>query len=250
MYTALPFILRDTEMSTYLELTNKLIERINEVTLETADFGDAPGIHAFAKQAINDAIREINNEEFQWPFNVQTLTEVLVADGTQLYSLPSGFKAVDMHTFYLIKDTALDVAGRPLPHKLYDEWNRWYRASDEEIIANISNTTSVPEFVFKTQDDKFGVTPPPSKAYTVKATYWAPPADLSDSTDTTTIPTRFEYLIIEGAMEKMNLFKDNLELARANRSVFLKGIKNMRSQIINVYQHVYDLRTSHGMGYR
>jgi hypothetical protein len=39
------------------------------------------------------------------------------------------------------------------------------------------------------------------------------------------------------------MFGENLEASNIARDDFLRGIKNMRTQLINSYEHMFDLRT-------
>ena len=54
---------------TYLTLTNKVLARLNEVELTSSTFTSARGIQTQAKTAINEAVRYINQREFNYPFN-------------------------------------------------------------------------------------------------------------------------------------------------------------------------------------
>jgi len=47
---------------TYLTLTNKVIARLNEVELTSANFTSARGIQVQCQNAVNEAIRYINQE--------------------------------------------------------------------------------------------------------------------------------------------------------------------------------------------
>ena len=55
--------------STYIDLTNALLRRLNEVEIEVADFADVRGVQALAKDAVRASIAKINAAEFEWPFN-------------------------------------------------------------------------------------------------------------------------------------------------------------------------------------
>jgi len=75
---------------------------MNEVNLTTANFlTGARGIQVQAKDAINSAVRDINQDEFQWPFNHSTNTQVL-SPGKVRYASPSSFKYVDYETFRIL----------------------------------------------------------------------------------------------------------------------------------------------------
>ena len=47
---------------TYLTLTNKVLARLNEVELTSSTFTSARGIQTQAKNAVNEAIRYINQK--------------------------------------------------------------------------------------------------------------------------------------------------------------------------------------------
>jgi hypothetical protein len=62
-------------MATYITLVNDLLRRLNEVTINTADFDTVRNIQAIAKDAINSSIREILQEAQEWPFAIVTNTQ-------------------------------------------------------------------------------------------------------------------------------------------------------------------------------
>ena len=49
---------------TFLSLTNKTLARLNEVQLTSSSFVNARGIQVQAQNAVNEAIRYINQREF------------------------------------------------------------------------------------------------------------------------------------------------------------------------------------------
>ena len=63
---------------TFLTLTNDVITRMNEVTLTSANFTDARGVQVQCKNAVNEAIRHINQKEFGYPFNHASNSSTLV----------------------------------------------------------------------------------------------------------------------------------------------------------------------------
>ena len=83
---------------TYLTLTNKVLARLNEVELTSSTFSSARGIQTQVKTAINEAVRYINQREFNYPFNHATESKTLTA-GVVRYALPTSTKVVDYNTF-------------------------------------------------------------------------------------------------------------------------------------------------------
>ena len=55
--------------NSFLTYTNDVLAKLNEVQLTSTDFSDARGIQIQAKNAVNQAIRYINQREFNYPFN-------------------------------------------------------------------------------------------------------------------------------------------------------------------------------------
>ena len=89
--------------STFLQLCNKTIRRLNEVEIAADDFGSVRGIQALVKDAVKDSIARINQAEFEWPFNAAEHTQLLVAGQTE-YSWPAFFKISDYNSFQILKN--------------------------------------------------------------------------------------------------------------------------------------------------
>jgi hypothetical protein len=215
--------------STYLQLTNKLLRRLNEVEIDTADFTGARNVQALAKDAVNASIREIISYVQQWPF-LLTVEEQTLTAGTQEYSFPSDMHVVDWDSFFLKKDAAIDTNAKELNVISYDEYQSRHRASDANMV---STSYAQPERIYRTQQSKFGVSPPPDKAYTVQYTYFSFPTDLSTATDTTIIPPRFEHVLIEGAMVFMMRFRSNDSAVAYHLKKFQEGLEFMRRVLLD-----------------
>ena len=87
----------------YLDLTNEVLARFNEVALTSSNFVNSRGFQTQCKNAVNDAINYVNTREYGWPYNHATQTETLVA-GTTRYAIPATANHVDYDTFRIIKD--------------------------------------------------------------------------------------------------------------------------------------------------
>ena len=55
--------------TTYLDLTNKVLRKLNQVELTSTNFASARGLHAEAKDAVLESVQRINFQKFEWPFN-------------------------------------------------------------------------------------------------------------------------------------------------------------------------------------
>jgi len=131
---------------TFLSLTNDVITRMNEVTLTSATFTNARGVQVQCKNAVNEAIRFINQREFGYSFNHASNSSTLTA-GVVRYSLPTSTKSVDYSTARIKKDTALSATGNNLTILNYNEYVQKEYANQEDDIAsttlNGSHSSSV-----------------------------------------------------------------------------------------------------------
>ena len=72
--------------STYIDLCNKTLRRLNEVEIPVSDFLTVRGVQALVKDAVKAAIAKVNQAEYEWPFNAAEFTQVLSV-GQSEYSL-------------------------------------------------------------------------------------------------------------------------------------------------------------------
>lgn len=218
----------------FLGLVNDVNRRLNEVELTTANFATANGFYASAKEAVNSAIRQINYEQFEWPFNHHTL-EVTLTEATTRYAFPSTTKTVDMDTFRIKASTALNSETSRLSILSYEEYLDKF--IDQEYNSTSSNI-GLPRYVFRTPDMKFGLVPAPDKAYTVVYEYYSLPIDLVEATEVPVIPEQFRSVITDGAMYYAYLFRGNSQDATITLEKFKKGIEQMRTIYINRTDYV------------
>ena len=127
----------------YLDITNEVIARMNEVVLTAANFTTARGFQIQCKNAVNDAINYVNQREFGWPFTHVTQTETLVAGQTR-YTAPTNTQSIDYDTFRISRDETLAVAGNTLRIIDYKEYTQKY--INQETTTNVG---SVPKFVLE-----------------------------------------------------------------------------------------------------
>lgn len=217
----------------YLSLTNEVLNRLNEVELTESNFDEAMGFQKAVKGHVNTAIRRINQQQYEWPFNHVQVRQDL-CPGVQLYDLPFDCKTVDWESFYILPGEK-EGAVR-LRQLRYDEWMSLYRSSDEAALRD--GTGGKPSRVFRTQSMQFGVTPPPDAAYTVSYEYWRVPGDMIYAEDVTTIPEQFRWVIIEGALAESYKFRDNVEMSSMADAAFQQGLKDMRKLLVNHYDYV------------
>ena len=302
-------------MASFLSLTNSVLARLNEVQLTSSNFSNGRGIQIQAQNAVNEAIRYINQREFQYPFNHTTKSQTL-SPGTVRYSIPTDAKHVDYNTARIVKDSDIGSSGANLRILQYNEYvNKEYITQEDEIVtttlaealdaseteidltsstgfdsagtifieneeitytgistntltgctrgansttaATHDNGTSVaqfdngavPRFIVRTLDNNFLLFPFPNRAYTLKYDYFAFPTDLSGQSDTTTIPARFDPVIIDGATAYVYQYRGETTQYQLNFSRFEQGIKNMQSLLVNKYEYVRSTMIQQPTGY-
>jgi len=224
--------------STYVNLCNQVLRRLNEVEIVDADFGSVRGVQALVKDAIIAAVAKLSQSEYEWPFNAASHTQVLTA-GTTEYSWPSSFKAVDWNSFQIQEDTVLGASFKALKFIERDEWYKNQRDIDYRAGAA---GRGIPDFVFPSHGSGYGVTQSPNAAYTVVFKYYLDFTSLSAFDDVSRIPTSFDSILVDGALYHMYLFKDNVESAQAAFLNFEQGIKSLQSIYINNYASITDTR--------
>ena len=115
-------------------------------------------------------------------------------------------------------------------------------------VAQFDNG-AVPRFIVRTLDNNFLLFPFPNRAYTLKFDYFAFPTDLSAHGDTTTIPARFDPVIIDGATAFVYQYRGETTQYQLNFSRFEQGIKNMQSLLVNKYEYVRSTMIQQPSGY-
>lgn len=224
--------------STYLDLCNKVLRRLNEVEIAADDFLNVRGIQALVKDAVKAAVAKINQAEFEWPFNAAEHTQTLVAGQTE-YTWPDYFKVSDWNSFQIQKDDSLNVSYSTLRLIDRDVWYKSHRDADYEAG---SAGRGVPSLVFQSHGNGFGVSPSPDAAYRVRFRYYLNYSDITNYNDVTRIPESFDTVIVDGALYHLYMFKDNIESAQAAYMSFQEGIKDLQTLYINNYEYIRDTR--------
>jgi hypothetical protein len=218
----------------YLSLTNEVCRRLNETELTSANFATANGFYSQVKDAINAAIRDINQKHFSWPFNHNT-DDITLTAGELRYPLPENAKYTDFDTVRILRNASLDLnEARRLKQMSYDEYVDRY--IDQEGETDTTKGT-IPEYIVRSQDGDLIVAPMPDKAYTIEYEFFMIPADLDTYDDVPTIPFRFKHVVVDGAMYHSYMFRDNLESATLSLRKFEDGLKQMRTLLVN--ENVY-----------
>jgi hypothetical protein len=221
------FVTVGINMATYINLVNELLRRLNEVEINLEDFPSTKNVQSLAKDSINSSVREILQEAQEWPFTLVTYEQTL-AVGTKTYDFPSDYSKADWETFYLTN--AQSAHPTQLPSISYESY-----ISDRRSLDDVAGTDGYekPNVIYKTQEDKFGVSPVPDNTYVIEYRYWKVPADLVLSTDVCIIPDRFKHVVLDGAMMYLMHFRSNEQSAQLHEAKFRTGIKSMRRLIVD-----------------
>ena len=227
----------------YLDITNEVLARFNEVELTSSNFTSSRGFQTQCKNAVNDSINYIFQREFGWPFSHELQTQTLIASTTR-YTIGTTVYHVDYETFRISKDNTLGVSGVSLRRLDYKEYVDKY--IDQESTSDVGG---VPLFVFRTPDNNYGLFPYPDKAYSLKFDAYIKPTPLSAATDAPTIPEQFRQVIVDGATAYGYQYRGEAQQYGINFSRFEDGIKHMQSLFINRFNYVRSLYIPHSQRY-
>ena len=227
----------------YLGLTNEVLARMNEVVLTATNFTAARGYQIQCQNAVNDAINYINQREYGWPFSHATQSETLVASQTR-YTVPTGTQHVDYETFRISKDNTLGVDATTLRVLDYKEYVDKYIGQETS-----SGVGGVPNFVFRTPDNNYGLYPYPDKAYVLKYEYYSRPTALAAATDVPAVPEQFRQVIADGATAYAYQYRGEAQQYGLNFTRFEEGIKHMQSILLNRTDYVRSTYLPHSQRY-
>jgi len=211
---------------TYLELCNAVLRELNEV--EITNVTSTRGIQTAVADFVNKAQRDIINSEVEWPFTVQNESDTTV-DGQRLYDFESDAKTLKWSTF-TVQETA-SLPEKRLSYISYDEYLDLYHESDTNPDGSAEG---LPEYVYHTPDNKYGLSPTPDKStYTIRYAYYATNADLAVNADTPVVPDRFHDVIINRAKYYAYLLRSDPQAAQFADRDYVAGLRRMRVELIN-----------------
>ena len=109
--------------------------------------------------------------------------------------------------------------------------------SDATQVAQFEEG-GVPRYVVRSPDNGYLLQPYPNKSYTVKFDYYTFPTDLSAQDDTTSIPARFDAVIVDGATAFVYQYRGETAQYQLNFARFEQGIKNMQTLLVNKFEYI------------
>lgn len=229
--------------STFLVLTNKLLRRLNEVELTSSDFASAKNTQAAAKDCIVTAVSEINSSQYQWPWVNSTKTQA-IATGDHEYTFTDTSVVPDWTTFTLTR-----TATNPpytLKYLTAEEYYQYYRQVDIEASdINTGVGSGMPRFIYPIPGG-FGISPIPDTNYTITYDCTNNPVDLAAYDDVCSIPTVWDYVILNIALKHYYMYKDNVEAAGFWVNESNKTFGKMVNSLVNRQDYVWSTVVNHG----
>jgi hypothetical protein len=245
---------------TFLDLTNEIIDEVNEVRLTAANFADARNIQRFAKTCINRAYRDMHIDEYKWPWTAdtslndylgnQTITTVA---GQRWYLAKTGssdentdFADIDRESFTLTEEGA---SGATTPYQINNlkvmsvtDWKRWYAVSEKRDDTG-EQVYGIPQRVIMNPDNRYiGLSPIPDKEYKVYFYAWNQITELDTYDDTIIVPDRFAHVLLAKARYHLWKFKENESKASAAEKEFKHGLRRMKEAVAPFPEYMTDDR--------
>ena len=135
-----------------------------------------------------------------------------------------------------------NIRPKRLPFVSYDDWvNRF----SERDLTNLSSVYGEPEFVYKTQSGKLGLTPIPDKSdYRVTFEYWKEHTELSSHGDEPDLDDRYADLIVSRASYYTYNLRSDPEHANIANQEYKSGLKKIKNDLVIKPEYVRDLRVN------
>lgn len=218
----------------FLSIVNEICRKLNEVELTSSNFANASGFYAAVKDSVNNAIRDINQNHFEWPFNHDTVDETLSV-GLSRYPIPPNVSTVDFDSFRVKQNDTFGNSTHWLKPLTYDDYLKKY--IDQEYTSDAS-ARGVPRHVVQTPSNEFIVVPAPDQEYEIAYDTYLVGVDLINYDDVPYVPERFKHVIVDGGMYHAYMFRGNEQSATISKNKFEDGMKNMRVILINRFNYV------------
>ena len=135
-----------------------------------------------------------------------------------------------------------DIPVKKLTYISYDDWNTNFLTTD---LANSESHLGVPEYVYPTQDKKFGLSPVPDQSnYEIQYEYWKVHTDLSAHGDTMDLDDRFKDVIITKAKYYAYVLRSDPQAAAMSVKEYDNQLQQLRSEYINTKTYMRDTRVN------
>ena len=135
-----------------------------------------------------------------------------------------------------------NIGVKKLKYITYDDWQNRYLETD---LSNTSSSQGTPDYVYHTQDKKFGLSPVPNQdTYTIQYEYWQVHTDLSAHGDTMDLDDRFKDVIITKAKYYAYVLRSDPQAAAMSVKEYDNQLQELRSEYINTKTYMRDTRVN------
>jgi hypothetical protein len=224
---------------TFLDLVRRFAQEVGAVKDPVATIPTIQNVTGEVKRFadwIATAWRDIQNIHTDWRF-LRRQTTFVTVDGQATYTpLQTGitegtFGAWDRYTFKSFLTTAGNTTEIEMGWLDYDEWKATYQFGAMRVAK------TQPIYVTETPESNLGLGPVPLVGYTVTGDYYLAPVDLLADSDTPTLPSKHnKMLIIYRAMEDHGYFEaasDTLGRGQSRYQAMLGRLE--RDQLKRIY---------------
>lgn len=249
--------------STFLDLTNALLDEVNEVRLTSVTFASARNIQRYAKECINKAYLDIHKDNSEWPWlstaapqdNYYGNTYIETVAGTRWYLLNPTSTSMDDDYSYVDFDkmtlTEEGVAGKSTPYAVKrlppitsTEWHSYFAVSEAKDKSGEA-LYGTPLRVIKSADGRrVGFSPIPDGVFRLYFQAYDQPTVLSVYDDVSQIPTQYENVLVDKARYYIWKFKDSEEQSQDAEKAYKKGLRRAREHFAPVPSKMTDDRVT------
>ena len=190
-----------------------LCSKSGQIGLLDKSYNDT-SYRAFMLECLNLTLKNIaaRQQNFHWRWLEKTATAPTIADQMD-YNLPTD---IDSNKTYAVFDRTNDITYRFIP---YDRFVR--------LVADPSNNTGDPRF-WTFWADVIKLYPVPSSVITIYMNYIKTITTLTDSAGSTTdVPTKYDPVIIDGALSYAYRFDPQLGSWADHQRLFENGVVGM-----------------------
>jgi hypothetical protein len=224
--------------TTYLQLTNRVLNTLNETLLTESTFGTtSDGFANFVKEAINQAIFDVHTQvDVYWPFAWHKTTFNTTIGETE-YTPISGATSIQWTSFRIIGD-GTSITSSKLKEIDYQVYAENQLSKDEDLETG---NYAKPKTVIRSPNNSIIISTCPDSVYEVEYQYYSIPTALSVYSSTTNIPDEFTQIIIDKALYFAYMFRDNLELAQLQQDRYERNVTKMRMILIPQFKSITNL---------
>ena len=133
-----------------------------------------------------------------------------------------------------------NIPVKKLTYISYDDWNKNYLEKD---LTNSESSQGMPDYIYPTQDKKFGLSPVPDQSnYEIQYEYWKIHTDLSAHGDTIDLDDRFKDVITTRAKYYAYVLRSDPQAAQMAYEEYKNQIQILRTEYINIKSYMRDTR--------